>query len=99
MKLIVTQDAIQDLRDIEEYIGQDNPAAAVGFIDRLARQFQQLTQFPNIGHKCDEIKPGYRRIAEGDYIIFFQRIDDERLAILRVAHGKRDLSELNFPDV
>lgn len=99
MKLIVTQDALRDLRQIDKYIGQDNPAAAVEFVGRLSNQFQRLSQFPNIGHRCDEIKPGYRRIAEGDYIIFFQKIDDEKLAILRVVHGRRDLSELDSPEV
>lgn len=89
--------ALDDLRQIEEYIGQENPRAAVKFVDQLTERFQQLAQFPNIGHKCDEIKENYRSIAEGEYIIFFRKLDDVRMAIMRVVHGKRDLAELDFP--
>lgn len=53
MKLIVTQDAIQDLRDIEEYIGQDNPAAAIEFL--IVFQFKPSGWHPAIqlfSHSC-----------------------------------------------
>jgi toxin ParE1/3/4 len=82
VKLIVMPLALDDLRGIEEYIGRDNPKAALEFVDRLTERFDQLAQFPGIGRKRDEIRPNYRSVAEGEYIILYRKLDDASLAII-----------------
>ncbi len=42
MKVRVTKQAAQDLREIEDYIGKDSPVAAVKFVQKLAVRFGEL---------------------------------------------------------
>lgn len=97
MKLIVSPEAEADLGQIEEYIGEDNPKAAVAFVARLTDRFDGLATFPGIGRKRDEIRQGYRSVAEGEYIIIY-RVRPDAVEILHVVHGKQDLSNITFPD-
>ncbi len=82
--------AKQDLSDIEEYIGKDNPKAAVEFVQRLATRFSDLILFPKVGRK----RGNYRTVTEGDYIIFYRLPNWETVEVMRVIHGKRDLRKI-----
>jgi toxin ParE1/3/4 len=70
MDVRVTQPAIADLQEIEEYISSENIAAAGRMIQKLKKRCLALGNHPNIGHKRDYIKSGLRTISEGNYIIF-----------------------------
>lgn len=59
MNLFVTQEAEQDLDSIEEYIGADNPTAALKFIQRLTYRIKQLAEYPGIGRERPELDAGY----------------------------------------
>lgn len=93
MKLIVSPEAREDLRGIEEYIGQDNPKAALAFVERLTARFQQLVDFPGIGSKRDEMRAGYRSVAEGNYVIYY-RVRPEVVEIMHVLHGAQDAKKV-----
>jgi toxin ParE1/3/4 len=97
VKLIVSPEARADLRQIEEYIGEDNPKAAVDFVARLTARFDYLVTFPGMGRKRDEIRPGYRSVTEGEYIIVY-RLRTDGVEILHVVHGKQDISQIVFPE-
>jgi toxin ParE1/3/4 len=92
VKLIVSPEA--DLGHIEEYIGEDNPKAAVAFVARLTARFDGLATFPGIGRKRDEIRQGYRSVAEGEYIIIIiiYRVQPDAVEILHVVHGNKIFS-------
>lgn len=93
MKLIISPEAREDLRGIEEYIGQDNPKAALAFVERLTARFQQLVDFPGTGSKRDELRPGYRSVAEGNYVIYY-RVRPEVVEIMHVLHGAQDAKKV-----
>ncbi len=93
MKLRINQKAEEDLRQIEEYIGEDNPNAAVKFVVRLTERFMALVEFPGLGRKRDEVRMGYRSVTEGDYVILYRRLNDQELEIVRVIHGRRELGK------
>jgi toxin ParE1/3/4 len=93
VKLIVSPQAVEALREIEEYIGNDNPKAAVEFVDRLVERFSELARFPGIGKRRDEIRKGYRSIVEGEYLIFYRTVNDV-VEIMHVVHGKRKLDQV-----
>jgi toxin ParE1/3/4 len=99
VKLIVSPQAAHELREIEEYIGRDNPQAAVKFVGRLTERFDELVHFSGIGQKRDEIKVGYRSVSEGEYGIFYQVLnvnEKDALMIMRVIHSKRDVTKIQF---
>jgi toxin ParE1/3/4 len=93
VKLYVTQEAEQDLDQIEEYIGNDDATAAVKFVARLTDRFGQLAEHPGIGRERIEYGPGIRSVAEGDYVIIY-RVKNSTLEILRVLHGRRDIKAI-----
>ena len=93
MKLVVTTQAQEDLREIEEYIGNDNPKAALDFVQRLTERFHELTNAPGIGRKRDDWAPGMRSSRVGDHLIFY-RVRGETLEIVHVLHGRRDLPKI-----
>jgi plasmid stabilization system protein ParE len=37
-----------------------------------------------------EVKPGFRSMAEGKYVIFY-RVGDSGIGILRIPHGRMDI--------
>ena len=93
MKLRVTAQAAQDLRDIEERIAKDNPAAALRFVDRLTERCHALLDSPGIGRKRDELLRGLRSTTVGRYLIFYRQ-ETEYIVIIHVLHGHRDFPAL-----
>lgn len=96
MNVIFSAGAGQDLREIFEYIAEDNLDAAISFVQRLRLRCLDVAPMPNIGRKRDDIRPGYRSVTEGEYVIIY-RVRDESVDILHVVHGKRDISKIVFP--
>lgn len=89
MKLLIASTAKLDLEEIEEYISNDNPAAADRFLDLLSKRFELITEMPGIGRRRDNYARGVRSITEGDYIIVY-RVKKDAVVVLRVLHGARD---------
>lgn len=92
-RLRFTAQALQDFQDIHDYIAKDNAAIALNFIDRLQASCRELCAMPGTGRKRDDLAPGMRSSAVGDYLIFY-RINSEDLEILHVVHGRRDLPKI-----
>jgi len=97
VKLLVTAQAASDLDEIENYIGADNPRAAVNFISQITENFGLLADNPGIGRRRDDIIPGLRSISEGNHLIFYRTRQDV-VEILRILHGARDVDELLSSD-
>ena len=93
MKIILTEDAIQDLQEIYEFIAQDNAAAADRHREKLIGRWQALAAQPRMGRSRDDVAAGYRSIAEGDYVIFYQIVTEAELRIMRVLNGRRDIGK------
>ena len=93
-----TPQADRDFIEIYQYIGSDNIAAADRHHELLRSRCLDLVDQPRIGTKRDEIKPGLRSVAEGDYVIFYRIEDQDRVAILRLLHAKRDITKLTFSE-
>lgn len=93
MKLSISISALGDLRQIEQYIGQDNPQAAIDFVERLIRRCEQIADFPGIGPRRSDLKSAYRSVTEGQYVILYIASSD-KVEIVRVLHGKQDLRQV-----
>ncbi|MBI3923849.1 MAG: type II toxin-antitoxin system RelE/ParE family toxin [Armatimonadetes bacterium] len=93
MKLIISDQAVSDLTDIWAYIARDTIAAADRFVDRLYQQCQRLAEAPKTGRQRDELLPGLRSFPVGRYLLFY-RVEEERVEVVRVLSGYRDLDSL-----
>jgi toxin ParE1/3/4 len=87
MKLFWTEPAIQDLRDLRDYIAADSDFHAADFIASIITRAERLTTFPMIGR----IVPEAQREIIREILFRSYRIVGERVDVLAVIHGSRDL--------
>lgn len=94
MKLKITPKAWEDLRDIEEYVAQDNPKAAIAFVQRLIERMKELCDSPGIGRRRDDLAPGMRSSRVSEHLIFYFVDAEDTLVVVHVLHGRRNLHKV-----
>jgi plasmid stabilization system protein ParE len=82
-----------DLEEIADYIAQDSPARALGFIRNIREKFAAIGKNPLIYRLRPEIGKDARMALVGRYVILF-RIEDHVVRIERVVYGARDLPSI-----
>jgi toxin ParE1/3/4 len=80
-----------DLIDIWRYIAQDSPANADRLLDRINETMSRLAAVPFMGQARFDLAPGLRMFPVGNCLIFFRPIQD-RIEVIRVLHGKRNIT-------
>lgn len=92
MKLFWTEPAIQDLRGVRDYIAADSDSHAADFIASIITGAERLIEFPMMGRVVPEAESEHiREILYRRYRIIY-RIVGERVDVIAVIHGGRDLS-------
>ena len=90
----LSRHALGDLRSISARIADDNPSAAVRWLERMYDLFSLLTTQPEMGERCEEIRPNIRRMSLGNYVVYFEYAS-EIVHIVRVVHGAQDVRRLS----
>ena len=85
--------ALDWLKEIHDYIAQDNPRAADGVIDGILGKVDLLTRFPDIGSRLRVVPEGEVRILlYGHYrIAYLRRTDASTVDVLGVFHDALDI--------
>jgi toxin ParE1/3/4 len=98
--LIIRNRATQDLRQQANYIlSNGNVAAAEQFLELVEATFSQILTVPRIGKSVDFVLASMGEVRQWriknfqDYLVFY-RVQDDRIEILRILHGARDLANL-----
>jgi len=98
--VIYSDEAVQDLRDIFEYIAFDlmEQITAVAQVKRIREEIRALHIFPR-QNKSVEWEPWSSmgmRLMPVDHFIVFYLVDDETnsVQIVRIVYGKRDMPKL-----
>ena len=87
-----TEEAERWLKDIYDYIAQDNPAAAEEVVSGIYQRAQILLEFPEIGYKYrSEPEGDIRILLYGHYRIAYLIKGKDHVAILGVFHGALDI--------
>ena len=87
MKVEWTDNALEQLWAIHEYIAQSSPEYAQRVVDRLTRRTQQIRRFPVSGRMVPEYNaPQIREVIEGSYRIIYY-IKPDQIDVLAVIHG------------
>jgi toxin ParE1/3/4 len=90
-EIIWTEPALSDLDAIADYIALDKPEAARRLVQRVFQHVEQLTVHPKSGSVPRELRGSrYRQIVEPPCRVFY-RYDGERVFILHVIRGERQL--------
>ena len=89
MKLIFSRKADSDLEDIQLFIQQDNPMAAIKFTEAAIKQIGDLKTFPDIGHPVKDLKNVRRLVVKNFPYFIFYKVELSVIRILRVYHMSR----------
>jgi addiction module RelE/StbE family toxin len=87
--------AVEDLREISDYVSADSPQAARRLVRQLRQATQRLSRFPLSGRIVPEFPETDRReVISGNYRIIYGPTKDG-VEILVVVHGMRDLKAMS----
>jgi len=94
--LHISPQAEMDLDQIWLYIARESKSTerAERFLDRFSALFSNLARNPYLGRSREDLRPGYRSFPLGDYVILYRLTSVERIMVLRIVHGTRDLGGL-----
>jgi len=85
MKIRWTEGAVGNLEQVEEYIVQENPPAAIATVNKIIDSAQILADYPTIGKRGRELGTRELVVAGLPYIVIYS-VQREELVILRVLH-------------
>ena len=93
MSVVWTEQALLRLGEIEDFIAQDNPAAAVALTDRIMSRAESLPAFPLRGRVVPEYgNPEVREVFEDHYRIVYS-VRGPAIQVLTVFEGYRLLRD------
>ena len=87
-----TEEAQRWLEDIFEHIAADNPQAAARTVQGIYHRTQDLTKFPEIGHRYLASSRHVRILQYGHFRIAYLVKDNGNVDILGVFHGSLDIT-------
>lgn len=77
-----------DLLEIGDYtVDRWGIDQALRYIDSLEKCFALIATNPEIGHRCDWIRKGYRRIEHESHVIFYRK-NEEGILVVRILHQR-----------
>jgi toxin ParE1/3/4 len=95
VKVVWSERALTDLREIKEWISSDSPCYALRMLERIVQQVESLETMPRRGHAVPEVQN--RDILEvhlEPYRIIY-KVSSEAVGILTIVHMARNLGSLS----
>lgn len=93
-KVIWSFEATADLEAIADYIARDSSSYAASFVLEVREASRSLNEFSERGRIVPELSnPSIRELFIKNYRLIY-RIEESRVDILGLIHGKRDLKAL-----
>ena len=95
VRLKWTKQAINDLKDIAEYISKDSQRYASQLVRRIHIKVGLLQNQPDSGRMVDELgRKDVRQLLEGNYRIIYRKVNVTQIEILTIHHSARRLKLL-----
>lgn len=88
-----SEEAIQDLNEICEYIAYQNSNAAIKLFETIRAKCKSVADFPNLGKRYNYLLPNLRGFIINDYIVFYLPKTDG-IDVVRVVSGRRNLENI-----
>jgi toxin ParE1/3/4 len=90
MKIIVSDEADNDLLQITSYLSERTVQGTQSVLDSINRCFVSLTSFPRRGSPRPDLGLDVRSVIVPPYVVFYT-VRPDHVTILRVLHGSRDI--------
>lgn len=88
MKIVWTESARQNLREIFEYIAEENPNAARALLAEIRKRAGSLEDNPELG-RLGRVDGSRELVLTGTQYILPYRVKEQRIQILAVFHAAR----------
>ena len=96
MKLRINPLVVTDLKEIRDYIAEDNAENAIHTIEKIYEKFENLQLFPNIGtdlSKRVSFRTDYKYAIWKEYVIIY-KVGKEFVEIYRVINRYQDITRI-----
>lgn len=91
-RYLLTPAAQADIEQIWEYTQERWDAdQADGYNRELQHAIERAAAHPHIGRSCEDIRPGYFKIAVGSHVAFYQ-VTADAIIIVRILHQRMDVN-------
>ena len=93
-KIIWTNEVYEDLESTAEYISRDSPFYASTFVEEVLLAAKNINRFPGRGRVVPEVdEDDVREIFIKRFRLIY-KVKSDRIIILALIHGARDLETL-----
>ena len=94
MKLRYSEDALDDLDQILDFIAEDSSERVIAFIERLKSKIELLIAFPGLGVSCQSkgIQEDCRVMIFESYLIFYAVLE-ENILVLSIIDAAKDYTK------
>jgi len=89
VKIVWTKPARQDLREIFEYIAEENPRAARALLAEIKERVTVLQHTPHLGRK-GRVEGTRELVLSGTHYLLPYQIKNQQIQILAVFHTSRE---------
>ena len=96
MKLRINPLVVKDLKEIRDYIADDNAEKATETIEKIYSKFENIQMFPGMGTELSKrvsFRTDYKYAVWNDYVIINKK-EKEFVEIYRVVNRYQDITRI-----
>ena len=96
LRLLINPIVVKDLKNIKDYIAEDNEEYAAKTIKEIYDKFENLQMFPGMGSDLSRrvsFRTNYKYAIWEDYVIIY-KISSEYVEIYRVMNRYQDITKI-----
>ena len=97
VRIIWTNQAVEDLESIADFIASDSEKYAILTIQRIYQKIKIIKKFPKVGKINQELNDEtIREILVGNYKVIYKLVNNKVISVLTIHHTARNFPELRF---
>lgn len=96
MKLRINPLVVVDLKEIRNFIAEDNVEKAVETIEKIYGKFENIQLFPAMGSDLSKrvsFRTDYKYVVWTDYVIIY-KVGEEYVEVYRVVNRYQDITRI-----
>ena len=94
MSFHLTEKAKSDLKKIGRYTQKKWGRKQRNlYLKKIDDAFRELSDEPDKGRNCENIREGYQKYGIGKHFIFYRSTEQGRIEIVRVLHGRMNIEK------